>query len=276
MIGIIGGSGLYRLPGLNVIREMEPETPFGKIAGPLKVFEAGCGKQGVFLCRHGEGHRWPAHRVPHRANLWAMYELGVDSLVSFSSCGAVDATLTPGDYLVLDNFINAGGIITFYDGPSEVRVPDRGDLVSKYINEGRAVHLDFTYPCCHEMRQVIISVLGEMGLPTRGRGTYLQTHGPRLESAAEIVAARRQGAHAVGMTLAHEATLARELGMCFAGVAVVTNMAAGMAGTLSAREIDEMMHEKAREIELVVEEVTVRMPATPSCECRNQLREALM
>ncbi|MGB9590433.1 MAG: MTAP family purine nucleoside phosphorylase, partial [Candidatus Hydrothermia bacterium] len=199
MIGVITGSGTKGSPG-------SPEkTPFGETSGPITEREV-AGQTALFIERHGREHTWPAHRVPHKANIWALYSRGASAILSVGSVGGIDPSLSPGDYLVLDDLIDLNPPPTFYDGPDGPMVPDSNNLPSVLINNGVAVHVDFTGPFCHALRGVLLSVIRDMGLPVRDGGTYIQTHGPRLESAAEIRAFGVLGAHVVGMTMASEAT----------------------------------------------------------------------
>ena len=252
MIGVITGSGIKGLSG-------SPEkTPFGETSGPIVARDIG-GQTALFLARHGEEHAWPAHRVPHKANIWALYSRGARAILSVGSVGGIDASLSPGDYLVLDDLIDIAPPPTFYHGTNGPRVPDSDDLPSVLINNGVAVHVSFTQPFCPALRKLLLSAIKDMGLPVRDGGTYIQTRGPRLESAAEIKAFGVLGAHAVGMTMASEATLARELGMCFVGLAVVANMAAGIRGAMpSGSEVEDAMREKEKEIAILVEEFVDR------------------
>ncbi len=263
MIAVITGSGMKGLPG-------PPEkTPFGETSGPIIAKEIG-GQAALFLGRHGEGHTLMAHRVPHRANIWALYSKGARAILSVGSVGGIDTSLSPGDYLVLDDLIDLTPPPTFYDGPGGSSVPETDDPISVLINNRVAVHINFTEPFCPALRRTLLTVVRDMGLPVRDGGTYIQTRGPRLESTAEIKAFSVLGAHVVGMTMASEATLARELGMCFAGLAVVANMAAGVRGAQpSGSEVEDAMEDREKEIGILVEEFIAR--ARPGgrepCDC---------
>ena len=252
MIGVITGSGTKGAAGA-------PEkTPFGETSGPIVEKEIG-GQAALFLARHGQDHHWPAHLVPHRANIWALYARGARAILSVASVGGIDQSLSPGEYLVLDDLMDFTWPPSFYDGPVSLRVPESDEAPSALVNNGVAVHINFTEPFCPALRKILLSVVRDMGLPVRDGGTYAQTRGPRLESAAEIRALGILGAHVVGMTLGPEATLARELGTCFAGLAVVANMAAGVRGARpSGSEVEEAMVDREKEISLLVEEFIAR------------------
>ncbi|MEO0191241.1 MAG: MTAP family purine nucleoside phosphorylase [candidate division WOR-3 bacterium] len=266
MIGVITGSGISGISG-------PPErTPFGNTSGPIIQKEI-AGQEVLFLGRHGEEHAWLAHRVPHRANIWGLYSKGAKAILSVGSVGGIDPSLSPGDYLVLDDLIDLNPPPTFYDGPGGPEVPESDDPISALINKGVGVHISFTEPFCPALRKILLSVIKEMGLPVRDGGTYIQTRGPRLESPAEIRAFGILGAHVVGMTMASEAVLAKELGICFVGLAVVANMASGIRGARpSGSEVETAMKERAKEIGLLVEEFVARAGAgeREPCECALQ------
>jgi len=267
MIAVITGSGLRGAAG------PPDNTPFGETSGPIVTREI-AGQPALFLGRHGPGHALPAHRIPHRANIWALYARGVRAILSVASVGGIDQSLSPGDYLVLDDILDFTGPPSFYDGPFGPKVPKADDLPSALINNGVVVHVNFTEPFCPALRKTLLSVVKDMGLSVRDGGTYAQTRGPRLESAAEIKALGIMGAHVVGMTMASEATLARELGICFAGLAVVANMAAGVRGAQpSGSDVEEAMADREREIAILVEEFIARAPSLEGeqCGCRRHL-----
>lgn len=267
MIGVITGSSTKGAAG-------PPEkTPFGETSGPIVAKDI-AGQTALFLARHGEGHGLPAHLVPHRSNIWALYERGARAILSVASVGGIDQSISPGEYLVLDDLVDFTWPPSFYDGPASSQVPESDDLPYVLINNRVAVHINFTEPFCPALRKILLSVVKDMGLPVRDGGTYAQTRGPRLESAAEIRALGILGAHVVGMTMGSEATLARELGICFAGLAVVANMAAGVRGAQpSGSEVEEAMVDREKEINLLVEEFIAR--AKPGegepCACHSHL-----
>ncbi len=266
MIGIIGGSGFGETEGLEVLEIIEPHTPFGKVSGPIHIFKDYAGRKAAFLARHGKGHSVAPHKIPYKANLWAMFQLGVKKMVSVAATGAIDQTLSKGQYLVLENFIDMAGTESFYDGNPDITVPDDGSLQAGLINSNAVVHIDITNPFCQDMRKALFDSLNLTGLKVSLGGVYLQSRGPRLETAAEIRAFRLLGAHVVGMTLAHEAVLARELGMCFAGLAVVANMAAGLENrSIFAGLIEQEMKERQPEIMLALLDFVSNLPEG-SCE----------
>lgn len=211
MFGVIGGTGLTKLSNLESIRRQLVRTPYGEPSGPLTFGKMG-GREVAFLARHGYGHTIPPHLVNYRANLWALHSQGVENVVSIASVGGIRSDLGPGVIAVPDQIIDYtwGRRCTLYDGEDKA-----------------VVHIDFTRPYCDELRGRILGAALAAGEAIVEGGVYAATQGPRLESAAEIDRLERDGADMVGMTGMPEASLARELGLRYAAIAVVANHAAG-------------------------------------------------
>jgi len=211
MLAVIGGSGLTELASLVVSRELDVATPYGAPSGPLQFGRLG-GREVVFLARHGSSHTIPPHEVNYRANIWALHERNATDVISVATVGGIRTDFAPGTLVVPDQIIDYthGREATFH-GRSETGV----------------THIDFTLPYCEALRQRLLRAAATAGQPVVARGTYAATQGPRLETAAEIDRLERDGADLVGMTGMPEAALARELGLCYAAIAVVVNPAAG-------------------------------------------------
>ena len=224
MLAIIGGSGLTQLANLEVVRREVMRTPYGDPSGAITHGTIG-GAAVAFLARHGYGHTIPPHKVNYRANLWALSQLDVKYIVSVASVGGIRADLGPGTIAVPDQIIDYthGREFTYFHGT------DRS-----------VVHVDFTQPYCELLRQRLLRAADGAGEAVVTGGTYAATQGPRLESAAEIDRLERDGAHMVGMTGMPEAALARELGLCYAAVAVVVNHAAGRGDSATAIKLADI------------------------------------
>jgi 5'-methylthioadenosine phosphorylase len=224
MLGVIGGTGLTKLANLEPIRRQLIRTPYGEPSGPL-TFGKMSGRDVVFLARHGYGHTIPPHLVNYRANLWALQSQGVDNVVSVASVGGIRSDLGPGVIAVPHQIIDYtwGRRCTFYEGEDKA-----------------VVHIDFTHPYCQGLRERIIDGALAAGEAIVEGGVYAATQGPRLESAAEIDRLERDGADMVGMTGMPEASLARELGLCYAAIAVVANHAAGRAGSVDGIRMQDI------------------------------------
>ncbi len=275
MLGIIGGSGLYRIEGFNFIEEVDLETPFGKPSSSIILSEYG-GKKVFFLARHGKNHQIPPHLINYRANLWAMKELGVKRILSISAVGSIDEDLKPGDFVIIDGFIDftKGRKDTFYEGINSVRLEGE-DKPSQLIKGRRVVHVDMTEPYCSELGDILESVLKEKGFSYKSGGVYVCTQGPRFETPAEIRMFKLLGGSVVGMTGYPEVALARELSMCYASLCVVANPAAGIAGyRLTSEEVITLMKKKTEEIKGILTEFVKRVDAPSSCQCKDSLEGA--
>jgi len=211
MLAIIGGSGLTGLANLEVTRRLVVRTPYGEPSGALTIGRIR-GREVVFLARHGYGNTIPPHEVNYRANIWALHAQEANDVVSVASVGGIRADLGPGTLAVPDQ------IIDYTHG--------RQSTFSSRTDRG-VTHIDFTRPYCEPMRQRLIKAAQAAGETVAAGATYAATQGPRLETAAEINRLERDGAQLVGMTGMPEAALAREIGLCYAALAVVVNHAAG-------------------------------------------------
>ncbi|MEB4592575.1 S-methyl-5'-thioinosine phosphorylase [Candidatus Thiothrix sp. Deng01] len=208
---VIGGTGMTEIEGLEVIHREVVHTPYGEPSGPVThgMIE---GKRIVFLARHGYTHTIPPHRINYRANLWALKSLGVEKIVAIAAVGGITPEMAPTRLAVPDQIIDYtyGRAHTFFeDGLTHV------------------THVDFSWPYCQDMRIALLTAAECANLDVVPRGVYAATQGPRLESAAEIARLERDGCDVVGMTAMPEASLARELCLCYASCAVVANWAAG-------------------------------------------------
>ncbi|MDP2831861.1 MAG: S-methyl-5'-thioinosine phosphorylase [Pseudomonadota bacterium] len=219
MLAIIGGTGLTKLPGLSITHRQVIRTPYGEPSGPLTFGDLD-GHPVVFLARHGYGHTIPPHLVNYRANIWALHAQKVSHVASVATVGGIHGDLAPGCLAVPDQIID-------YTHGRETTFADYGDKP--------VTHLDFTWPYCPEMRQRCITALEKAGEGFMDSCVYASVQGPRLETKAEIDRLAKDGADMVGMTGMPEAYLAREIGLCYAAVAVSVNWAAGRGD--SAEEI---------------------------------------
>lgn len=238
-LAIIGGSGLTRLKNLKVTGHRVMRTPYGEPSAPMVFGELG-GRTVTFLPRHGAGHTIPPHRINYQANLWALKECGVTHVVAVAAVGAI-AGLAPGALALPDQ------IIDYTYGRAHTYFADLKKPVT---------HVDFTYPYCESLRRLLQDAARRAGLVLEPQGTYAATQGPRFETAAEIRRLERDGATLVGMTGMPEAALARELGLCYATVAVVANAAAGkQEGVLSVAEIEQTLERGMAGVRTLLEAV---------------------
>lgn len=247
MLGIIGGTGLSKLPGLSITHRQVIRTPFGEPSGPL-TFGNLDGHPVLFLARHGYGHTIPPHLVNYRANIWALHAQGARNVVSVSTVGGIHQNLAPGDLCIPDQ------IIDYTHG--------RETTFNEY--EGRAVtHLDFTWPYCQAMRERCQQALRDAGERFMDGGVYAAVQGPRLETKAEIDRMARDGADMVGMTGMPEAYLAREIGLCYAAIAVSVNWAAGRGESvlsITSQEIEDTLSQVIPRLRLVLKNLAWQEP----------------
>jgi len=204
-------------------------TPYG-LPPPISVRDVH-GSPVAFLPRHGYEHQYPPHRVNYRANIYALHKIGVQRIVATNAVGAVNADFRPGDFVVPH------------------------DLV------------DFTEPYCPEIRKILIEAASKTTTDVWGKAVYACTEGPRFETAAEIRMFKRLGCDIVGMTEVPEAPLARELGMCYATLCFVSNMAAGIDGRISHREVTETTRLLRPKIHNTLMEALPYLPRTRLCRC---------
>ena len=277
MLGIIGGSGLYQIEGINVLEEISLETPFGNPSDSYILTEYK-GKKVVFLPRHGKGHKYPPHLINYRANIWGFRKLGVDKILSISAVGGINPLLNAGDFVLSDQFVDftKSRTQTFYEGfYSKDDDTNIKDEVYEYLTDKRVVHIDVTEAFCPSMRDILIKVCNKKGVRFHQKGVYAATEGPRLETSAEIKFLKLIGADIVGMTLVPEIVLARELKMHFASLNVVTNLAAGISQyRLTSDEVVEMMKEKSDQIKTLALDFIENLPESLNCDCENVLKGA--
>ncbi|ASJ02267.1 5'-methylthioadenosine phosphorylase [Thermococcus profundus] len=261
-IAIIGGSGVYDPKLLQNVREETVKTPYGEVR--VKIGEYN-GEEIAFLARHGEGHSVPPHKINYRANIWALYELGVERILSTSAVGSLNLEMKPGDFVVLDQLMDFTKTrhYTFYDG-------DESPHDRKFV-----AHVDFTDPYCPELRKAVINAAKELNFRYHPTGTYACMEGPRFETRAEIRALKILGADVVGMTQCPEAALARELEICYASVAIVTNFAAGISTEkLTHKEVVDLMAQKGEEIKYLLMNAIKYIPKERRCPCKDALKGA--
>lgn len=243
-IGVIGGTGYYSIDG----EEIEIETEYGVVKTTHFIKH---GNDIFFISRHGKGHEFPAHKVRYHANIMAMKNIGVEAIVGISTVGSMKKEIPPGSIFIPDDFIDfTGRNSTFFD-----------DV---------AIHIDMSIPFCPVVRKLVVEKAKKYA--DVYEGVYVATNGPRLETKAEIRMFSKFG-DAVGMTLVPEAVLAREAGICYASLCVVSNYAAGMQERLSIEEIKRVYQKVKPAVNKIIDEIIMDMPAERDCSCRNAAEE---
>jgi 5'-methylthioadenosine phosphorylase len=252
-IGILGGSGFYGF--IDTGRQVPVETPFGLPSEPPVVGEVG-GRRVAFIPRHGRDHRFPPHRVNYQANVWALRALGVRQVLAPCAVGSMRPELGPGALVVPDQIIDRtwGRAHTVYDGV------------------GPVVHVAFADPYCPRGRSCVLAGAEAAGWPARDGATLVVINGPRFSSRAESRWHASAGAELVGMTAMPEASIARELALCYTTIAVVTDLDAGVgAGEgVTHAEVLEVFAASVERLKGLLVGVVAAMP-DGDCACRHSL-----
>ncbi|MEM1153665.1 MAG: S-methyl-5'-thioinosine phosphorylase [Pseudomonadota bacterium] len=229
-LGVISGTGITKLDGLEITTQHEVDTPYGKPSAAISegILNNICV---YFLQRHGQEGRIPPHKVNYRANVWALQSLGVTEIVAINAVGGISKEMQPGRLVIPDQIVDYtwGRAHTFDEG-----------------EEGPLQHVDFTEPYDRELRMALVSVAAAIGAECQATAVYGVTQGPRLETAAEIQRMAADGCDLVGMTGMPEASLARETGCSYASICMVVNMAAGLGDVpISLETIHEIVRTEA-------------------------------
>jgi 5'-methylthioadenosine phosphorylase len=239
-IGLIGGYGLEK-----VLRKKQwraARTPYGYPSSKI-VMGVIADKRAAIICRHGENHSIPPHRINHLANIWTLHSLGIEFIINTAAAGSLNEKIKPGSFILPHDFIDFRfQPTTFYH---------------QFKNEKG--HTDMTAPYSVYLREKIQKAAKNLGIPVRNRAVYINTLGPRFETPTEIRMFKKMGADIVGMTNVPEVILANELGIEIAAVAIATNFAAGISkNSLTSKEVDEMMAQKEKQLKNLILE-TVRI-----------------
>jgi 5'-methylthioadenosine phosphorylase len=261
-IGIIGGSGLYQMPELRDVEEVEVETPFGS---PSDAFIVGTleGVRVAFLPRHGRGHRFTPTELPFRANIYAMKLLGVERILSASAVGSLQERYAPLDMVIPDQFFDR----------TRARVRE-----STFFGEGIVAHVTFAHPVCHELGDVLEASCRATEVNVHRGGTYLCMEGPAFSTKAESHVYRQWGMDVIGMTNLQEAKLAREAEICYATLALVTDYDCWHEGhdAVSVETVVEYLNKNVRNAQVIMRETVKRLSAQPrACACGSALKNAI-
>jgi len=260
-IGIIGGSGLYKIEGLKGIKEKSVTTPFGRPSDKYILGELS-GREVVFLPRHGVGHRISPSELNYRANIFGMKKLGVDRIISVSACGSLKEELKPLDFVIPGQFV------------------DRTNQARKmtFFEKGIVAHLSFAEPVCGQLAETVYKVAQESRVNVHMGGVYLNMEGPAFSTKAESSLYRQWGMDIIGMTNMAEAKLAREAEICYCTLAAVTDYDCWREAHESVT-IDMVIANLSKNIEnakIILKNLIPRLPQEQACSCREALKYAII
>ncbi len=260
-VGIIGGSGLYKIEGLEVIKQEAIKTPFGR---PSDKFTIGKleNKEVVFLPRHGIGHRISPSEVNYRANIFAMKKLGVERIISVSACGSLKEEMKPLDFVVVDQFVdrtNSGRQMTFFD-------------------RGIVSHIVFSHPVCSELCANIYSAGRSLNLAMHKGGTYINMEGPQFSTLAESKLYRSWGMDIIGMTNMAEARLCREAEICYSTLACITDYDCWHPSheSVTLDMVISNLQKNVDNAKKIVSKVIKELKPERNCSCKEALKFAIV
>ncbi len=259
-IGIIGGSGLYSMPGLSDVREITQETPFG---APSDAYVLGSleGRKVAFLARHGRGHRILPNELNFRANIHGFKQLGVERILSVSAVGSLKEEHKPLEFVIPDQFVD--------------RTRHRVDT---FFGDGIVAHVAFADPVCKHLSEAVATACKKAGVVAKRGGTYLCMEGPQFSTKAESNLYRSWGMDVIGMTNLQEAKLAREAEICYVTVAMVTDYDCWHPhhDSVTVDQIVAVLTKNAENACSVVREAVAAMPKERTCKCGSALAHAIL
>jgi 5'-methylthioadenosine phosphorylase len=259
-IGIIGGSGLYDLAGLEAAESVTVNTPFGRPSAPLQMGEI-AGRRVAFLARHGKGHRVDPSHINYRANIYALKAVGVRKILSVSAVGSMKEGLAPGQIVLADQFID--------------RTRQRK---ASFFGDGCVAHIGFADPICKELNERLGRSATELGLPFQPRGTYVCMEGPAFSTRAESHTYRGWGVDIIGMTNLTEAKLAREAELCYATIAMVTDYDCWHEAEedVTVEAVLQILRDNVAKAGRLLKSTISELDPAADCPCHHALEGALM
>jgi 5'-methylthioadenosine phosphorylase len=252
-LGVIGGSGLYQMEDLKVLDRLDVDTPFGKASDRLIVGELD-GEQLVFLPRHGVGHRVPPSEINFRANIFALKKVGVERIISVSAVGSMKEHIEPGHIHIPNQFID--------------RTHRR---ISTFFTDGIVGHVGLADPTCNELASVLSDSSKESGATVHMGGTYICIEGPQFSTRAESNLYRHWGVDIIGMTNVTEAKLAREAGICYATVALVTDFDCWHEEeeAVTVEAVMEIMHKNVNLAQKIIKQAVGKIKSLGDCRYKD-------
>jgi len=258
-IGVIGGSGLYEMDGMENVRNEKVSTPFGP---PSDEFVTGSlrGVEMVFLPRHGRGHRILPSELPFRANIWAMKSLGVSRIISVSAVGSLKEEIKPGHAVIVDQFIDR----------------TRGKRDGTFFGDGIVAHVTFADPTCSHLGNALFDATKEIGWASHKGGTYVNMEGPLFSTRAESRLYRSWGADIIGMTNLQEAKLAREAEICYATLALATDYDCWHEEDVTVEQVLKIMASNVEKSKAAINAVIDKIKEDRDCGCESALKYGII
>lgn len=258
-IGVIGGTGFYKF--LEEVEEIKVDTPYGAPSDSISLGYVE-GRRVAFLPRHGAQHQFPPHMVNYRANLWVLKELGVSRIIGPCAAGSLQPEVRPGDFVFCNQFVDrtSGRKDTYYDGP-------------------RAVHISSANPYCPEMRKSGINAAETLGVRFHPQGTLVVIQGPRFSTKAESKWFSSLGWQVINMTGYPEIILAKELGMCYLNVSLITDYDVGLEGhedivPVTHEEVVKVFAKHNDILKRLIKEIILSTPQERGCSCLRDMKNA--
>ena len=261
LLAVIGGSGFYRMPGLDDVERWAPQTPFGPTSDEI-VIGTVHGKRVAFLPRHGTGHRLMPHEIPVRANIWALKALGVQGILAVSAVGSLREEIVPGHMVVPDQIIDR----------------TRAGRPTTFFGDGIVVHVGFADPFCADLSGRLITAADEVGQPVHAGGAYIAMEGPLFSTRAESKLYRSWDASIIGMTAVPEAKLAREAEVAYAMLATATDYDVWheSEADVTAVAVAEIVAQNVASAQRIVAAVARDLPAGWVSSAEGALEDAIM
>ncbi len=260
LLGVIGGSGLYQMKGLEVIEKVTVDTPFGSPSDSIIIGKL-AGVKLAFLPRHGVGHVIPPSEINFRANIFAMKKIGVERIISVSAVGGMKENMPPGHFVVPHQFID--------------RTYKR---ISTFFTEGMVGHVSMADPVCLSTAGTLFNAAQKAGANVHEGGTYICIEGPQFSSRAESLLYRQWGVDVIGMTNVTEAKLAREAGICYSTLALVTDFDCWHIDEepVTLEAVLEIMHKNVEQAQKVIKELIPMLGSIEPCSCCDAAKFAVV
>jgi 5'-methylthioadenosine phosphorylase len=260
ILGVIGGSGLYQMEDLKILETQPVSTPFGDPSAEIVIGELN-GVRLAFLPRHGLGHTIPPSEINFRANIFAMKKIGVDRILSISAVGSMKKEIAPGHFVVPDQFIDW-----------------TRQRINTFFTKGIVGHVSLADPICPQMAKTLAESARSTNTQTHEGGTYICIDGPQFSTRGESNVYRQWGVDIIGMTNMTEAKLAREAGICYSTLALVTDYDCWHVEeeAVTVEAVIEIMHQNVTKAQLALKEFVTKLDKNHSCQCASAAKNAIV